>query len=246
MRLRSLLALMAALLLLVPALAAAEKIGGPDPATAEWPEWPHRVRCGSIPFDPVAAFSGPTNAERGSLPSERALRRFIARGYLPWLNRKNWRLVVEDHGFAEFASGRLERELEWIQFRRVKGRWKFLTYSSDCDPNSLRRGIPAITWELAEGQKLTPATRTIEVNLGPGECASGRSQNERVQKPEFREQQGKLLLSLWLRPLPPGGYTCEGTSEPPLKIELPEPLGERELRDGGTYPPRFADAPVYG
>ena len=76
------------------------------------------------------------------------------------------------------------------------------------------------------------------INLGPGECDGGRSQNDRLQKPEFREQNGRLLMSLWLRPLPPGGYTCQGLSEPPVTIELPEPLGERELMDGGAYPPR--------
>jgi hypothetical protein len=53
-------------------------------------------------------------------------------------------------------------------------------------------------------------------------------------------------MALWLRPLPPGGYTCVGLVEPPLKIQLPGPLGDRELRDGGTYPPRFADQPLYG
>lgn len=247
MRLRGLLALSVGLLLLLPpASAGAEKIGGPDPAVSEWPEWPHLVTCGGLPFDPVAAFSGSTRAERGTLPSERALRRFLVRENLPWVHKRSWRLVSEQHGIAEFASGRLERNLEWMYFQRVRGVWKWQSYASDCDPSSIRRDIPAITWELAEGQKLTPDTRKIKVNLGPGDCASGRSQNERLQKPEFREQSGKLLVSLWLRPLPPGFYTCIGIIEPPVVIELPEPLGDRELRDGGTYPPRFADAPTYG
>jgi hypothetical protein len=246
MRLPVLLAICVVVFLLVPAAAGAEKVGGPDPAVTEWPEWPHRVSCYGLSFDPVAAFSGRTNAERGSKPSERALRRFLSRGSLSWVRKKSWRLVVERNGFAEFASGRLAGELEWMYFRRHNGAWKWEGYTSDCDPSSLRRGIQAITWEVAEGQKLTPETTSIEVNLGPGECSGGRGQNDRVQKPEFREQQGKLLMTLWLRPLPPGGYTCVGLIEPPLKIELPEPLGDRELRDGGTYPPRFADAPVYG
>jgi hypothetical protein len=246
MRSRWLSVLVGLSLLLFPSVASGERIGGPDPATQEWTEWPHRVSCGQLPFDPVTAFSGPTRAERGSSPPERALRRFLARDGIPWARKKSWRLIAEDHGYAEFGSGRLSHAVELMIFQRIRGAWKWQGYSSDCEPSSLRRGLPAVTWELAEGQRLTPDTTEIEVNLGPGDCASGRSQNDRLQKPEFREQNGKLLMSLWLRPLPPGFYTCIGIIEPPVVIELPEPLGDRELRDGGTYPPRFADAPTYG
>jgi hypothetical protein len=225
-----------------------ERIGGPDPATVEWPEWPHEVSCDrGLPFDPVVAFSGPTNAERGSLPSEKALQRFLAKNILSWVRKRSWRLVVERDGAAEFASGRLSRELEWMRFRRVHGRWKWESYSSNCKPSSLRRGVSAISWELAQSRPpLSPSTRSIEVNLGPGECNDGRSQNERLQRPEFREQQGKLVMTLWLRPVSPGFHNCVGIIEPPLTIELPEPLGDRELVDGGTYPPRRSDEPIYG
>lgn len=216
-----------------------EKIGGPDPVTAEWTEWPHETSCdGGLRFNPVAAFSGPTNAEKGSLPSEKALRRFLAQDILTWVRKRSWRLVVEKHGIAEFASGRLLGELEWMTFRRARGRWKWEGYSSDCEAATLRHGRDAITWTLDPDQpQLGPETDTILVDLGPSECSGGKPAAPRLQKPEFREQNGALLMTLWLRPLPPGGYTCEGVIEPPVKIELPEPLGTRPLMDGGTYPP---------
>jgi len=56
-------------------------------------------------------------------------------------------------------------------------------------------------------------------------------------KPIFEQVGKKLLMIMRLRPLPPGGYTCVGTREPPLKVHLPERLGTRKLYDGGTYPP---------
>jgi|GEM_PF-2478804 len=231
-----------------PATAASfQPVKGPDPAVAEWPEWPHRVVCGGLPFDPVAAFSSPTGVEGGSKPSEKALRRFLASGPLNWAHRNNWRLLVENRRIAEFAVGGVAGEMETMSFRRAEGRWKFSTYSSDCDPASIRREITAITWTLdPDHRQLTPTTRKIQVNLGPGPCSSGRSQNERLQKPEFREQGGALLMSLWLRPLPPGGYTCQGLIEPPVEITLPEPLGNRRLLDGGTYPPGTGREDVYG
>jgi hypothetical protein len=185
----------------------------------------------------VSAFSSPTGVERGSSPPEKALRRFLARGELDWVHRHGWRLLVEGHGIAEFAAGKLSGEMESMDFRRIGGAWKWQDYSSDCDPATLRRGRPAITWTLAAGQHLNANTTQVDVNLGPGECNDGKSQNDRVQKPEFREQGGALLMTLWLRPVSPGGHTCPGLVEPPLKVKLPGPLGSRALMDGGTYPP---------
>lgn len=247
MRRAALLGLLIGLMCVVSttlAIAAPEKIGGPDPATRAWPEWPHQVVCGFLPFDPVPAFSGPTGAERGSRPSERALRRFLKRDILDWVPKHNWRLVVESEGIAEFSAGRLSHGLEWMTFQRVRGRWKWQTYSGGCLPSTLRRERPAISWDLSDEQPpLSPQTRRVKVHLGPGECNDGKSQNDRLQKPEFREQNGKLIMTLWLRPVSPGFHTCVGLIEPPVVIELPEPLGERELLDGGTYPPRPAAEP---
>ena len=65
-------------------------------------------------------------------------------------------------------------------------------------------------------------------------------------KPEFRTQGGALLMTLWLRPLPPGNYTCPELIEPPVEIRLPGRLGDRKLFDGGTYPPGSGREGVYG
>jgi hypothetical protein len=234
-------ALCACAVLVGSALALTEEpAAGPDPAVAEWPEWPHRVSCGGLRFDPIVAFSSPTGVEGEDTPQVRAMERFIHAGppEEEFTRKRDWRLLAEEDGWAEFGSGRLPEEMEWIAVERKRGRWDFASYSSGCEPASMRRGREAITWTLASQPRLRPRTRSILVELGPGECSSGRPQAPRLQKPEFREQNGALLISLWLRPLPPGGYTCEGIVEPPVRIRLPEPLGKRRLFDGGTYPPR--------
>lgn len=224
----------------VPALALTEEpAAGPDPAVAEWPEWPHRVSCGGLRFNPIVAFNSPTGVENENTPQVRAMKELIYKELREESTRKrDWRLLAEEGGRAEFGSGRLPDEMEWIVVERERGRWDASGYASGCEPASMRRGLEAITWTLAPQPRLRPRTRSILVELGSGECSSGRPQAPRLQKPEFREQNGALLMSLWLRPLPPGFYTCEGIIEPPVRIKLPEPLGERRLLDGGTYPPR--------
>jgi hypothetical protein len=232
--------LLFALMLAAPALAARERdASGPDPAVAEWTQWPHRVSCGGRPFDPVAAFSSSPGVEMEDTPQVRAMEDFIKVGEDLGIRRHDWRLLVEAPAHVEFGSGRLRGEMEWIVVDKRQDDWHFSGYTSNCEPATLRHGQMAITWDLATDQpQLRPSTRSILVNLGPGPCNGGRRQSGRLEKPEFREQNGNLLMTLWLRPLPPGGYTCQGVVEPPVRFKLPTALGDRELLDGGTYPPR--------
>lgn len=213
----------------------------PDPVVKKWPHWPYLVTCGGVRFNPVKAFSGPTGVERGARPSEVALGKVLrqrwAHGLVP---RHNWRLLVETSRFAEFASGRLASRHGpgTISFERQKGEWQLNGLSSGCRPMSVVRGETTVTWGIAKKQShLGKNTRRIWINLGPGGCASGMSQNARAREPVVRRLGRKLIMAITLKPLPPGLYTCEGFSEPPLRVRLPGRLGNRQLFDGGTYPP---------
>jgi hypothetical protein len=216
---------------------------GSDPVVKEWPSWPYLTACHGLPFNPAEAFSSPTGVENGSRPSEVALREYL-REMESWPYRlvppSNWRLLAETSERAEFASGRLSEPggPSVISVDYEDGVWKIGALSSGCTPESIVGGIRAITWRLAADQKaLRRDTRTIEIDLGPGPFASGKSQNARAMKPVFRQMGRKLLMIMRLRPLPPGHYTCEGIADPPLRVRLPGRLAKRKLYDGGTYPP---------
>lgn len=217
---------------------------GADPAITEWASWTGEVACGWVPFNPLVAFAAPANAERGHKPSEVALRRYLAKTKhdFPPSKPRSWRLLVETPRIAEFGRGSLSNGgIEVNSFERKARKWTWAGYSSSCQPALLRNHQSAITWTLAPGQTLTPSTQIVKVNLGPGECAGGASQNKRLERPEFREENGALLMALWIHPTPELGpheaFTCIGTVEPPVKIQLPESLGNRKLLDGGVFPP---------
>jgi hypothetical protein len=217
----------------------ADSAGGGLRLVKEWSGWEGQVSCG-VPFDPLVAFARPADAEYGHLPSEVALRRYLAktRHWYTHSPPHPWRLLVETSHHAVFARGDLSKGLvETNQFERGPKGWRW-SGSGGCQPSLLRNHREAITWTLPTDQKLTPATTQVRVNLGPGECAGGKSQNERLEKPLFREENGALLMALWIRPVPPGhSYTCVGIIEPPVTIQLPGPLGDREILDGGVFPP---------
>lgn len=237
-------ALVAALTVATTSFAAvAEAPVGPDPVAQKWPHWPYKTVCGELEFDPVTAFSGPTGAERGSQPSERALAGFLREqrkwGY-PIVPSRHWRLLAEADGIAEFASGRLagSRGPGTVSVERQENGWKAVSMSSECEPTSIVDGLRAVSWALAVSKpKPRPGDRHLWINLEGGECNSGRSQNAMAREPVVWRVDRKLMMAMTLEPLSSGG-TCEEVSEPPLKVRLPEPGGGYRLFDGATYPPR--------
>jgi hypothetical protein len=219
---------------------------GPDPAVKKWPYWPFPTACDwDPPFDPVSVFGGSTGAETGSGAAAEGLRATIKewqRGF-PTLPKHNWRLLTENPGTVVYGHGRLPG-VQSLTLEESEGRWEFAGYSSRCEPTSIVEGLSAITWRLAPDQpKLQPSTKRVWINLGPGPCSGGRSQNARAMKPVFHTLGRRLLMVMRLRPLPPGGYTCEGIIDPPLRVSLPGRLGKRTLFDGGVYPPTRAILP---
>lgn len=218
---------------------------GPDPAVAKWPSWPYPTTCeGGPQFDPAGVFNEPTEAENGVGPEAEGLRKTIEEWQtgFPTLPRHDWRLLGQSPGVVVYGHGRLPG-VESLTLEESNGKWGFAGYSSRCEPTSVV-SREAITWTLASRQsRLRPSTKQVWIDLGPGECASGRSQNARAMKPVFFEMGMRLMMVMQLKPLPPGGYTCEGVIEPPLRVALPEHLGNHVLFDGGVYPPTQAVLP---
>jgi hypothetical protein len=214
---------------------------GPDPAVSEWPHWPYPVSCGGLPFDPVAAFGGPTEAEKGTGGPEQALARYLeVAATEASISKSYWRLVAADETRVEFAEGRLEQGAAWLRFQLSGGAWKPVGTLDFCVPRTIREGSESAQWGIDGSQTLGPNTRRVKVNLSAGDgCDGGRSLDAAAERPEFRQFGKRLVMTIWLEPLPPGIYTCQKLVEPPLVVKLPGRLGDRRLFDGRTYPPRL-------
>ncbi len=223
---------------------AAPPRASPDPALADWPGWPYRATCGYMGFNPVRVFSGPAQAEHGEGAPEAALRGMLARNFPFPLPDHGWRLAARRRGKALFLHGRLGAEfespgqLENIELEHRDGRWQMRTGGGFCDMFTVWQGRDAGGWQLSPKQPpLGPATQRLQVITG-ARCS--RNQEPPLITPRFDEIAGKLVITLFLKYQEARRIgICEPGLPPwpPAVVDLPEPLGDRELYDGAFFPP---------
>ena len=80
------------------------------------------------------------------------------------------------------------------------------------------------------------ADRAVRVLITERACASGQSPEGRVLPPIVSPREQAITLTI-LVTTRPGDRDCPGNPEFAMVIDLPEPLGDRPLFDGATYPP---------
>ncbi|WP_053204852.1 hypothetical protein [Jiangella muralis] len=100
-------------------------------------------------------------------------------------------------------------------------------------------GLDPVEWRLP-GDQPSPDATSVTILAHEIGCSSGQPADDRLAEPivEYHED----TVDITLRITPPEGevFTCIGNPETAVTVELDEPLGDRELRDGLWYPPRPA------
>lgn len=104
---------------------------------------------------------------------------------------------------------------------------------------------PAAWWLDPTAEAPTAASTTIAAVVLEESCASGRSPEGRVELPAMELTGSDVIVTFSIRRLP-GGQDCQGNAPFKVTFELPEPLGNRTLYDGGEDPPRKAGEPPAG
>jgi heat shock protein HslJ len=91
-------------------------------------------------------------------------------------------------------------------------------------------------WGLDPAALPAPADRSISVGVWEVPCSGGRDVTGKILPPEISYEPARVVVTLWLEPLPVLGpneaFTCELAPPMPYTIGLSEPLGDRELVDG--------------
>jgi hypothetical protein len=144
-----------------------------------------------------------------------------------------WRQLARTDDEVLFAHGLPPRmatvTLEQKSRRRV---WTSAGSSVARSLRATRDGIRASSWRPDPTRELTEADTELRVLLTEQAFASGQSADGRVLVPDIYEDDGELVLRIFVSPRPGGFQTATRNPETPVRIALPRPLGPRLLLDG--------------
>lgn len=188
---------------------------------------------------PSSALDAPTGAELEPDPAASALRVFVAGPDAPtnWDPAPAWRRVLQTPQAVVFlgdsaASG----ARPFVAFSLSASGWT-LEAAGECHLRVvLPEGLGSATWEVDPASPITPDSTSVRVLAREIACSGGKDPSERMIAPVVIVDQDGVTILLAARILP-GGHDCPGNPIVEVRVDLPEPIGERHLYDGGVFPP---------
>lgn len=200
-----------------------------------------------LPFQ-LAALAQPAAGELGGDEAAATLRAFLqgpeaARVY----PRAGWRRVAEQAEANALFVAPGNAETPWLQVvteRAADGTWSVVTHGQ-CHLRVLfQEDATTATWWLDPTVPAPePHETTVHALVLEQACASGRTAEGRILRPVILSRPEAVIVAIGVRRAP-GNQDCPGHPPTPFEFELPEPLGDRPLFDGGPVPPRDAREPA--
>jgi hypothetical protein len=219
----------------VPSASTTEPSGISDPAALEY-------SCGGGPSFTPRLFNEP-EFDLTSIPAGAALADFINRGADGGLLPPNdWRLVDQDDSSVWFVAP--VPGDPYHAYAKVEPRgdhWRVTGYGG-CRPEVEMSGLNSATWWLAPGQRINEASTSFLADVTEDACASGQSSKDRLRPPLITYEADRVVVVFTVEPLS-GAQECPSNPSTEVRVELSQPLGERQLLDGGTLPWRDASSP---
>lgn len=225
------------------------------PGTSKPDEWENLKPPRALSSDEIAltcaspvefhadALQGPRGVETAGHPAAAALRRFISTD-VALRGREGWYLAALTESQALFLVPGSDSDggYWYAEFSATEGPWQN-ERSGSCEIRPSFGDFGPATWALAPGQSLTPATVVLDVLVGELACASGNSPEGRVVPAAAVYLEDAVVVIFGVRPLP-GAQTCQASPPAEVRLELGEPLGDRELLDGSEFPPVWRGGPT--
>lgn len=179
----------------------------------------------------------PANAELAPDAPALALREFVAtpEAVSLQLPMSGWRRVaVSTQSVTFLAHG----PAGWVTATVTPaddGTWQFFEGGSCPLRIRLPDALGFATWRLDPAALPTPEDLTVTVLVTEIACASGRPPLGRLLPPVVLAADDAVTIAFAVRKLP-GGQDCPANPEARVVIQLGEPLGNRGLFDGSTFP----------
>ena len=160
------------------------------------------------------------------------------RRVLPDGGRTPWRVLAGDEDLLHLGLGTWTvdgpaEDAHSMVLERVDGVWTWRGHG-DC---GLR---PLLADDDTSWAELTASDGTgtvVTVSVSERECTSGRNPEAFLREPVMVQEEHSVTV-YWTTTPPDGFESCPGNPSVERTITLDEPLGDRRLLDGSTWPPR--------
>jgi hypothetical protein len=189
------------------------------------------------PAFPVTGLDAPAGAEQVDDPAAVALVDFLAGPDGTDLPGSDWRELLRTKTTVLYAQDDPSGEVGQLVVARAElsgGSWT-IADSGQCRPRTWFHNSYGLAaeWKLsAKVAKTATSFRALVTELA---CASGENASGRMAKPRIEYSETAITITIGVKPLE-GAQDCPANPATPLTIRLEEPLGDRQLFDGGSYP----------
>lgn len=134
-------------------------------------------------------------------------------------------LVARDGGAGVAFMDVIVHEGQWM--------WSGAQSGSEC---ALHYVVPSefntVTWRLDPAAPPDAGSTALQVVVQETDCVSGMEIGDRLVGPQVVMTESTLRIAFAATRPNAQGFTCPGNPESPATVELPEPLGEREIVEG--------------
>ena len=115
--------------------------------------------------------------------------------------------------------------------------WSWSGASLAGDPCRLEFVVPeelnTVEWRLdSEAGSPSPESTTVDIILHERDCVDGREIGERLLGPQIVMSESKVFIAFAAERPEGDAFTCPGNPDMPYTVQLPAPIGERELVEG--------------
>lgn len=147
-----------------------------------------------------------------------------------------WHLLHESPAEATLVT-RSDPGLAFMYLSRENNGWVWSGSSMNGDPCELQYTVPhglnTVLWRLdPDAPAPGPETTSLQVLMTERECVSGREIGDRLVGPQVVMSDSRVHIA-FAAEQPPGDFQdCQGNPETPYTVELPEPLGSRDVVEG--------------
>lgn len=94
-------------------------------------------------------------------------------------------------------------------------------------------GLNTVSWHLdPDAPAIEPSSTSLEVVLNERECVGGQEIGDRLLGPQIVMTESQVFIAFAAEPPPGDAFDCPGNPDMPFTVELPEPIGDRELVEG--------------